>query len=80
MDTIRVLIVDDSSLMREALRTILEADPAIEVTGIARDGLEGVEKAFTAFKLLEKQIAFPVAFGSFLDGVHFEDGIIGIVF
>lgn len=44
---IRVLIVDDSSLMREALRTILDADPAIEVIGVAKDGLEGVEKALT---------------------------------
>jgi len=43
---IRVLIVDDSSLMREALRTVLEADPDIEVIGVAKDGLEGVEKAF----------------------------------
>lgn len=43
---IKVLIVDDSGLMREALRSVLESDPAIEVIGMAKDGLEGVEKAF----------------------------------
>ena len=45
-DKIRVLIVDDSALMREALKTVLEQDPAIEVVGLAKDGKEGVEKAF----------------------------------
>lgn len=44
-DNIRVLIVDDSALMREALKVILESDPAIEVVGMAKDGCEGVEKA-----------------------------------
>ncbi len=42
---IRVLIVDDSSFMRMAIRGILANDPNIEVVGIASDGLEGVEKA-----------------------------------
>lgn len=40
---IRVLIVDDSTLVREALRSILGDDPDIEVVGTARDGREGVE-------------------------------------
>ena len=44
-DKIRILIVDDSPLMREALRFIMEQDPLIEVVGIAVDGKEGVEKA-----------------------------------
>ncbi|MEI8350131.1 MAG: chemotaxis-specific protein-glutamate methyltransferase CheB [Candidatus Omnitrophota bacterium] len=42
---VRVLIVDDSVLMREALRAILSSDPGLEVVGMARDGREGVEKA-----------------------------------
>lgn len=42
---IRVLIVDDSALMRNALKDILEQDRDIEVIGMARDGKEGVEKA-----------------------------------
>ena len=41
----RVLIVDDSSFMRMAIRGILSRDPEIEVVGSAIDGIEGVEKA-----------------------------------
>lgn len=41
----RVLIVDDSSFMRMAIRGILCRTPGIEVVGIATDGIEGVEKA-----------------------------------
>ena len=41
----RVLIVDDSSFMRMAIRGILSKDPAIDVVGTANDGVEGVEKA-----------------------------------
>ena len=41
----RVLIVDDSSFMRMAIRGILTKDPSIEVVGTAADGVEGVEKA-----------------------------------
>ena len=42
---IRVLIVDDSSFMRMALRRILNHDPDIEVVGAAIDGSDGVRKA-----------------------------------
>jgi two-component system chemotaxis response regulator CheB len=42
---LRVLIVDDSSFMRMAIRGILAKAPGIEVVGIAADGLEGVDKA-----------------------------------
>lgn len=42
---IRVLIVDDSALMRKALREMLSSDPEIEVVGTARDGEDGVAKA-----------------------------------
>jgi len=41
----RVLIVDDSALMREALKSIIEQDPDIEIVGLAKNGKEGVEKA-----------------------------------
>ena len=34
---IRVLIIDDSALMRQMLTEILSADPAIEVVGTAPD-------------------------------------------
>ncbi|MCX5679986.1 MAG: response regulator [Candidatus Omnitrophica bacterium] len=45
-DKIRVLIVDDSALVRDALKSILESDGSIEVVGMAKNGMEGVEKAF----------------------------------
>lgn len=41
---IRVLIVDDSSFMRMAIRRILDKDPEIEVIGTAVDGADGVRK------------------------------------
>ena len=41
----RILIVDDSSFMRMAIRSILSKDPSLEIVGIAADGMEGVEKA-----------------------------------
>jgi two-component system chemotaxis response regulator CheB len=41
----RVLIVDDSSFMRMAIRSILSKEPGIEIVGTAVDGMEGVEKA-----------------------------------
>lgn len=42
---LRVLIVDDSSFMRMAIRGILAKAQGVEVVGIAADGQEGVEKA-----------------------------------
>ena len=41
---IRVLVVDDSAFARKVIREVLERDPEIEVVGIARDGLEALEK------------------------------------
>lgn len=43
-DKVRVLIVDDSAFARKTLRTVLSGHPEIEVVGIARDGLEALEK------------------------------------
>lgn len=40
---IRILIVDDSPTTRQALASILEGDPEIQVVGQAADGVEGVE-------------------------------------
>lgn len=42
---IRVLIADDSALMRKVLTKMLQADPEMEVIGAARDGNDVVEKA-----------------------------------
>lgn len=41
---IRVLIVDDSALIRTVIRDILELDGEIKVVGIARNGKEALEK------------------------------------
>ncbi|HEX9079939.1 MAG TPA: chemotaxis response regulator protein-glutamate methylesterase [Desulfuromonadaceae bacterium] len=41
----RILIVDDSSFMRMAIRSILSKEPTLEIVGTAADGMEGVEKA-----------------------------------
>lgn len=42
---IRVLIVDDSSFMRMAIRSVLSKDSSFDIVGTAADGMEGVEKA-----------------------------------
>lgn len=44
-EKIRVLIVDDSALMRRILQNILVQDPNIEVIGIAKNGIEALKRA-----------------------------------
>lgn len=41
---IRVLIVDDSAFMRNTLSSMISSDHEIQVVGIARDGIEAIEK------------------------------------
>jgi DNA-binding NarL/FixJ family response regulator len=43
--SIRVLLADDQPLVLAGLRTILDAEPDIEVVGAARDGSAAVELA-----------------------------------
>ncbi len=43
MKTIRVLIVEDSPVVREHLRSIISADPRLEVAGFAASGEESLE-------------------------------------
>ena len=45
--TIKVLVVDDSALIRQMLTRALALDPRIEVVGIAKTGVEAIEKAET---------------------------------
>jgi two-component system chemotaxis response regulator CheB len=45
MKRIRVIVADDSALMRQALRQILAASDDLELVGTARDGEEAVAKA-----------------------------------
>ena len=42
--TVRILIADDSALVRQQLRALLELNPDWEVCGEAGDGREAVEK------------------------------------
>jgi two-component system chemotaxis response regulator CheB len=41
---VRVLVVDDSALMRRVIWGLLEEDPEIQVVGSAVDGLDAIEK------------------------------------
>ena len=45
MPLIRVLIVDDSSVVRRTLKTVLLSDPDFSVVGAGADGKEGIELA-----------------------------------
>lgn len=45
MKKIKVLVVDDSSLIRKVITDILSKDLEIEVVGTAKDGKEAIEKA-----------------------------------
>ncbi len=44
---VNVLIVDDSAFMRNAISNMISEDPEINVVGIARDGIEAIEKVIT---------------------------------
>ncbi len=44
---VRVILVDDESLVRIGLKLILEGDPAIEVVGQAADGLAAIDSVRT---------------------------------
>ena len=43
-EKVRVLVVDDSALMRKLIPIVLERDPEIEVVGTAMDGAFGIRK------------------------------------
>lgn len=40
-----ILIVDDSAIIRGAIRSFLQSQPGFEVCGEAADGIEAIEKA-----------------------------------
>jgi two-component system, NarL family, response regulator LiaR len=44
-ETIRVLIVDDHTVVRDGLNALLSAEPGMEVVGAAADGVEAVRLA-----------------------------------
>lgn len=45
MARVRILIADEQSLFREAVKVVLEAEPDLQVVGEARDGIQAVAEA-----------------------------------
>ena len=45
MDTLRILVADDSQFMRMAYKRILETQDNFEVVAVAEDGEEALQKA-----------------------------------
>ena len=51
MDTIRILLCEDQTLMRQGLHTVLELEPGFQVVGEAANGEEAIER----YKQLQQQ-------------------------
>lgn len=47
VETIRILIVEDQTLMRQGLKTILDLEPGFNVLGESADGQQGVDMALS---------------------------------
>ncbi|MGY3231902.1 two-component system chemotaxis response regulator CheB [Luteibacter sp. HA06] len=71
MQKVRVLIVDDSALVRKVLTTMLESDPGIEVVGTAADPLIAREK----IKLLNPDVLTLDVEMPRMDGLTFLDNL-----
>jgi two-component system chemotaxis response regulator CheB len=73
-DKIRVLIVDDSALVRQSLKAILSSDPEIEVVGEARNGKEGYDKTVLLRpNVITMDLTMPVMDGTEAIGKIMED-------
>ncbi|NTV65298.1 MAG: response regulator, partial [Oscillochloris sp.] len=63
---LRILIVDDSALMRRLIRTMLDRDPELTVVGEAADGREAIARtAELKPDLITLDVRMPV-----MDGVE----------
>ncbi|APG04804.1 chemotaxis response regulator protein-glutamate methylesterase [Luteibacter rhizovicinus DSM 16549] len=71
MQKVRVLIVDDSALVRKVLTTMLESDPGIEVVGTAADPLIARDK----IKLLNPDVLTLDVEMPRMDGLTFLDNL-----
>ena len=47
METIRILVADDHSLIRVGIRSLLQGIPDFEIVGEASDGLQAIELVAT---------------------------------
>jgi len=64
MDTIRILLADDHTVVRDGLRLLLERQPGFEIAGEASDGLEAVRIAEeTTPDIVLMDIAMPMLNG-----------------
>jgi DNA-binding NarL/FixJ family response regulator len=70
---IRVLLVDDQSLLRMGFRMILEAEPDIEVVGEAADGAAGVSMA----SALQPDVVLMDVRMPRMDGIQATSAIVG---
>ena len=77
---IRVLVVDDSPLIRGAIVEMLSSDPCIEVVAEAVNGLDGVEKA-AKYKpdVITMDMKMPIMTGSEAIKTIMEDNPIPII-
>ena len=50
--SIRVLVVDDSGFFRRRVTEIINADPRMEVVGVAANGQEAIEKTTRCARML----------------------------
>ncbi len=65
LETLKVLIVDDSPIMAKILTSMLDADPAIDVVGTAKNGEEALEKMKSLSPdLITMDVNMPVMGGS----------------
>ena len=64
MPLTRVLLVDDSAIMRSMVRSLFESQPGFEVSGEAENGQEAIEKAANLKPdLIILDLAMPVMTG-----------------
>lgn len=64
MDTIRILLADDHTVVRDGLRVLLERQPGFEIAGEASDGIEAVRIAEeTSPDIVLMDIAMPLLNG-----------------
>ena len=63
--TIRILVVDDHSVVRQGLKMFLGLDPELEVVGEAVDGAEGIKQA----KLLKPDVVLMDLLMPVMDGI-----------
>lgn len=71
---IKVLVVDDSAVMRQVLTQILQSSPLLEVIGVARDGREALEKTRDLHPdVITLDIEMPI-----MSGMEALPGLVGI--